>query len=55
MPDIAMCENNNCPRRAECYRFSAKPSEYRQAYIAPEPDGCAFFVPVEPKRGGDNA
>lgn len=31
MPDIAMCSNAECPRRGECYRFRATPSE-RQSY-----------------------
>jgi hypothetical protein len=35
MPDIAMCNGDECPARAKCYRHKAsgtKPSEYRQAY-----------------------
>jgi len=32
MPDITMCSNVQCPLREDCYRFSAIPSEYRQAY-----------------------
>lgn len=32
MPDISMCMNIHCPLKETCYRFTAKPSEYRQAY-----------------------
>lgn len=30
--DISMCADNECPVRETCYRFKAKPSEYRQSY-----------------------
>ena len=32
MPDIALCTNELCPLRNECYRALAKPSEYLQSY-----------------------
>jgi len=32
MPDISMCENEECKFKEECYRFTAKPSEFMQAY-----------------------
>jgi hypothetical protein len=32
MPDISMCLNKNCPSRFCCYRYMAKPSEFRQTY-----------------------
>ena len=32
MPDICMCDNEECPLRGNCYRFCAEPSEYRQSY-----------------------
>jgi len=37
MPDIAMCQNEECPSRMKCYRYTAVPDEFRQGY-------CAFFV-----------
>ena len=59
MPDITMCNAGKgllvCPRRNMCYRFTAKPSEYRQAYFtaAPfeteHPDVCDHFWQVENK------
>jgi len=48
MPDIAMCKGAGCPRKAECYRYRAVPTERRQAYFSPPPvraDGtCADFL-----------
>ena len=32
MPDISMCINTECPLRQSCHRYTAIPSEYRQAY-----------------------
>ena len=32
MPDIAMCQNENCPIKEGCYRFTATPDAYRQSY-----------------------
>jgi hypothetical protein len=32
MPDICMCKNEKCPKKEECYRYMAKPSEW-QSYI----------------------
>lgn len=33
MPDITMCEGTGCPMCDECYRYTAKPNEYRQSYF----------------------
>jgi hypothetical protein len=32
MPDISMCKNKECKFKKDCYRFTAKPSEFFQAY-----------------------
>lgn len=32
MADISMCDNQDCPLRTMCYRFTATPNPYRQAY-----------------------
>lgn len=32
MSDIAKCEDNKCPSRLMCYRFTAPASEFRQSY-----------------------
>lgn len=33
MADITMCKGGNCFRKNTCYRFTAKPNEYRQSYF----------------------
>lgn len=60
MPDITMCQGvckerkQACPLRDNCWRYTARPSEYRQSYFieAPfivEPDGtsCGYFWKTE--------
>lgn len=37
MADITMCLGTGCPHKETCYRFTAKPSEYRQAYFMEAP------------------
>lgn len=37
MPDITMCEGTDCPHKEKCYRYTAKPSEFRQSYFAEPP------------------
>ncbi len=37
MPDVAMCFGTNCPLKETCYRYKAKPNEYRQSYLAEPP------------------
>jgi len=32
MSDIAKCQDNKCPARLMCYRFTAPANEYRQSY-----------------------
>lgn len=55
MPDIALCNNNDCPRRTKCYRFMAVPNPYRQSYSTFPVDEdeiasgtCSFFSPIRP-------
>jgi hypothetical protein len=46
MPDIAMCPGTDCPHKESCYRYTAKPNEYRQSYfsVAPIKDGkCDMY------------
>lgn len=50
MPDITMCEGKNCPTKHQCYRHTAFPNEYRQAYFVEPPyqmDGCPYFMRME--------
>ena len=37
MPDITMCSGEGCPVKEFCYRFTAKPNEYRQSYFVEPP------------------
>jgi hypothetical protein len=32
MSDIAKCQDNKCPSKLMCYRFTAPANEHRQAY-----------------------
>jgi len=34
MPDISLCLNTTCPSNKYCYRFTATPNEYKQAYAS---------------------
>lgn len=52
MPDITMCNGINsdtkieCPLRENCYRFTAKPNEFRQSYFITAPfeeDKCDHY------------
>jgi len=48
MPDISLCTNATCPSKDKCYRFTAKPNEFRQAYANFSPEGdevnCSYFI-----------
>lgn len=35
--DICMCQDKRCPSRVLCYRYTAEPCKYRQAYWAKSP------------------
>ena len=37
MPDITMCSGKDCPLKESCYRYTAKPSEFRQSYFSIPP------------------
>lgn len=40
MPDIAMCNDKNCPKAPQCYRnplSGTRPSELRQSWFAETP------------------
>lgn len=50
MPDIAMCWGDNCPIKETCYRFTAKPSKWRQSFLAESPikedNTCEYFMEI---------
>ena len=37
MADITMCSGEKCPLKQMCYRHTAKPNEFRQAYFMEPP------------------
>ena len=46
MPDITICKGEECPVKETCYRYTAKPNEYRQSYFTETPykDGrCTHY------------
>lgn len=45
MPDISMCENQECPLKEKCYRYTAKPSPVLQAYgyFKPDEEGKCYY------------
>ena len=48
MSDIAKCNHEACPRKADCYRYTAPANDRWQAYalFRPGKDGaCAGFRP----------
>jgi hypothetical protein len=50
MPDIAICNNQTCHLRHNCYRSKAIPCRFRQSYFAgikPDSNGiCEYFLPL---------
>ena len=48
MADITMCEGLTCPRKEQCYRYTAPKNEYRQSYFFQMPLekdlSCEHFV-----------
>jgi hypothetical protein len=38
MPDISKCENEECPLKEKCYRYTATPSPGLQSYSYFKPD-----------------
>ena len=51
MPDITMCKGDNCESKNECYRYKAKPSEFRQSWFMKPPfdteSECDYFWEIE--------
>lgn len=44
MPDICMCQGDNCPIKDKCYRFTAHADEMWQSYANFEyKHGCDYF------------
>lgn len=54
MPDITMCANDDCPLKARCYRYQAKPNPGWQSFaiFKPETDGsCLEFMKIWKREG----
>ena len=51
MPDISMCANQVCPKREECFRYRATPSEFRQSFGEFFWRACDHFWPLEDATG----
>jgi hypothetical protein len=48
MPDISMCKGTDCPKKEQCYRYTAEPDSHWQSYFTSPPtkDGeCGYFWP----------
>lgn len=47
MPDITMCDGKGCETKFTCYRFTAKPNEFRQSYFMKTPikenNSCEYY------------
>lgn len=46
MPDISMCRHPGCPVKEKCYRYTATPNPFWQAYTSindVREDGCDLF------------
>jgi hypothetical protein len=53
MPDITMCSGKDCPLKETCYRYTAKPSEYRQSYFLSPPNKgkkCDYYWKISKKK-----
>ncbi len=37
MPDITMCKGDDCPKREDCYRFTARPNGAMQSWFVTPP------------------
>lgn len=50
MPDITMCNGNNCELSSTCYRYKAEPTPYRQSYFCKPPNNgleCDYYWEIK--------
>lgn len=49
MPDITMCNDAECPFRDTCYRYTAPPNGWRQAWFTSSPRNgdCDYYWPTK--------
>lgn len=43
MPDITKCNNDQCPKKDNCYRFTSPSNDY-QSFIRFEHENCEFYI-----------
>jgi len=46
MSDITMCQNEDCPSKEKCFRYTAKALKYQSYAVFAVPEGekkCEFF------------
>jgi len=46
MADITMCRDGTCPKKEQCYRFTANKNEFWQSYFTESPrksEDCEYF------------
>lgn len=62
MPDISMCPGEMCTQRDKCYRYKAKPSQFRQSFFMKAPwtiyEGrqvCTYLWPMEEEKNNEQA
>jgi hypothetical protein len=58
MPDIAMCQNEQCPSRWDCHRYMVLPNAHLQQYTDFQPDEgqdhCASYWPLSKRERLEN-
>lgn len=49
MPDIAMCNGDDCPIKEQCWRYMAPASHFQSYFAAPpcDEDGCEYFWNID--------
>jgi len=53
MTGISMCANEKCTKKETCYRFKAKPNEYRQSYVGFQQDSkgnCEYYWKIDKEK-----
>lgn len=51
MPDISMCAGGDCPKKQQCYRYTATANPMRQSYFGVLPynsdtNSCVYYMPM---------
>jgi hypothetical protein len=46
MVDMALCENKQCPRRHECFRYMSIPDPYWNYFSEFDHENCKDFIEI---------